>query len=52
MSKITLLVKIEQNLKYIGHDHIGFNRKMGCDRIGFSCEMSIVLKHQSNDRLC
>ena len=45
MSKITSLVKIERNLKYIGHDHIGFNRKMGHDHIGFSCEMLIVLKH-------
>ena len=41
------LVKIEWNLKYIGCNHIGFNRKMGHDRIGFSCEMSILSKHQA-----
>ena len=34
MSKITSLVKIEQNLRYIGHECIGF-KKMGHDHIGF-----------------
>ena len=41
------LVKIEQNLKYIGCDRIGFNRKMSRDCIGFSCEMSILSKHRA-----
>ena len=41
------LVKIERNLKYIGCDCIGFNRKMGHDCIGFSCETSILLKHRA-----
>ena len=30
----SVVSKIERNLRYIGRDHIGFN-KMGPDRIGF-----------------
>ena len=44
--------KIERNLKYIGCNHIGFNRKIGRDRIGFSCETSIFVETSSNDRPC
>ena len=52
MSKNRVVSEIERNSKYIGHDHIGFNGEMGCDRIGFSSVMSNVSKHWSNDRLC
>ena len=37
--------KNRMKFKYIGRDCIGFNRKMGRDRIGFSCETSIFCRN-------